>query len=201
MSDEPTPSKQLLTLTELLERPGWTRAGVTRFLGDPDATKPNPRYRSAAPTRLYDPARVEATEATPEFGSWRAASEARSAKAAQAAAVRAEETVQYAGTMPLTLHAQFGLSQAAAAAGQDWLAQKVARGEYAAELPDRSNSDFWDRITINWLRHQSTNYERALAELAGKPGMDDAYSVIRQRVLDLIADRYPSLADECCRQS
>ena len=87
MSDEPTPSKQLLTLTELLERPGWTRAGVTRFLGDPDATKPNPRYRSAAPTRLYGPARVEATEATPEFGSWRAASEARSAKAAQAAAI------------------------------------------------------------------------------------------------------------------
>src|SRR5713226_452392 len=49
----------LLSSTQLKER-GWTL--VKKFLGSPDATKPNPYSRSAAPMQLYSLARVEVCE-------------------------------------------------------------------------------------------------------------------------------------------
>ena len=41
-----------LTMSGLRER-GWSDAMIRDYLGDPDATRPNPRYRSAAPMKLY----------------------------------------------------------------------------------------------------------------------------------------------------
>lgn len=53
-----------LTMAGLRER-GWTDAMVRDYLGEPDATRPNPRYRSAAPMKLYLAQRAEAAEAGP----------------------------------------------------------------------------------------------------------------------------------------
>jgi len=56
-----------LTLSDLRGR-GWTDAMVREYLGEPDATRPNPIYRSAAPVRLYLAERADAAEAGPEVG-------------------------------------------------------------------------------------------------------------------------------------
>ena len=42
----------LLTMAGLRER-GWSDVMIRDYLGEPDATRPNPRYRSAAPMKLY----------------------------------------------------------------------------------------------------------------------------------------------------
>jgi hypothetical protein len=59
-------TKAYLTMTELRER-GWTDAMIGEYLGEPDTTRPNPRYWNAAPMKLYLPERVEAAEANPEW--------------------------------------------------------------------------------------------------------------------------------------
>ncbi len=41
---------------------GWTPALVKKFLGSPDATKPNPSSRSAVPMPLYSLARIGVCE-------------------------------------------------------------------------------------------------------------------------------------------
>jgi hypothetical protein len=55
-----------LTLQSILER-GWTRSMVDALLGEPDDWRDNPKYRSAAPMRLYLYKRVVEMEATPDF--------------------------------------------------------------------------------------------------------------------------------------
>lgn len=55
-----------LILRSVLAR-GWTRMMVDDLLGEPDDRRDNPKYRSAAPMRLYDYERIVAAEATPEF--------------------------------------------------------------------------------------------------------------------------------------
>ena len=55
-----------LTTASLRER-GWTDAMIREYLGEPDATRPNPRYWSAAPMKLYLAERAEAAEARPEW--------------------------------------------------------------------------------------------------------------------------------------
>jgi hypothetical protein len=56
-----------LTMTGVRER-GWTDAMIREYLGEPDATRPNPRYSSAAPMKLYLAERAEVTEASPDWG-------------------------------------------------------------------------------------------------------------------------------------
>ena len=53
-----------LTMAGLRER-GWTDAMVREYLGEPDATRPNPRFRTAAPMKLYLAQRAEVCEAAP----------------------------------------------------------------------------------------------------------------------------------------
>jgi hypothetical protein len=59
---------------------------------------------------------------------------------------------------------------------------------------------FLKRITVNYIRHNLTRYDRELEDLAGKVGVRKAVMVIRRRVYDAIARVYPRYAAECERQ-
>src|SRR5580700_122227 len=60
---------------------------------------------------------------------------------------------------------------------------------------------FLERITVNFIRHNLTAYDRALEEVAGRVGIASAV-----QAKDLLSHRraigesYPALADECSRQ-
>lgn len=61
-------------------------------------------------------------------------------------------------------------------------------------------SAFLDRITVNYLRHVRTTYDARVDYLYGKEGRRLAQSVLRGKILDLIAKTYPELQSECERQ-
>src|ERR1035438_4311183 len=50
-----------------LKARGWTEGLIRRFLGKPDKEKPNPRYASAKPMKLYKTQRVDKAESSSEF--------------------------------------------------------------------------------------------------------------------------------------
>ncbi len=52
-----------------------------------------------------------------------------------------------------------------------------------------------ERITVNDIRHNLTEYETHLKEVAGQVGR-----VVRRWVYDEIAAQYPEYAEECKRQ-
>jgi hypothetical protein len=64
------------------------------------------------------------------------------------------------------------------------------------------NSDqaFLDRITVNYIRHQLTDYEQRLGLLFGRVGTKEAYPILKEKILDAIAENYPELSNECIRQ-
>jgi hypothetical protein len=59
-----------ITLTELKER-GWKNAAIKKFLGEPDQTKPDPKSKKAAPTKLYNFKRVRQAELSESYINWR----------------------------------------------------------------------------------------------------------------------------------
>lgn len=69
------------------------------------------------------------------------------------------------------------------------------RVEYIAANSD--SEAFRERITVNYLRHELTSYERQLASVYGSVGANDARIAIRRRILDAIAEAYLGLRDEC----
>lgn len=50
------------------------------------------------------------------------------------------------------------------------------------------------------IRHELTEYDVALWEVAGKTGIAHAVAEIRRRVYSAIAQEYPALSAECMRQ-
>lgn len=188
----------LITLAALRDR-GWTPAMVKNFLGAPDQTKQNPHYASAAPMKLYALSRVEAVEATEEFRAARDLACRRQATAKAAAKRRADELLAAIDSMPVNvkrLDAEKLLS--AAIDNYNSLPRTIRRDGWANR---NSPPDFLARIQVNFIRHCLTTYELELDRVYSEVGAPRARRRIKKKVLQAIAEAYPSLADECDRQS
>lgn len=63
-------------------------------------------------------------------------------------------------------------------------------GKSASVMDD---AEFLERITINYLRHECTDYECELAQMAGKVGVSELYPVLKSKVNASIHCAYPTL--------
>lgn len=197
------PLPTLLSVPALRER-GWTDSMVKRFLGEPDHLRDNPRYRSAAPMRLYAENRVVAVEASEEFLVAKQRGVRRSAAGTKAANTRREQLMAQVAEMLVTVRRL----------APDKLLQNAIRhynkrkAEYALDCEDfdyqlagpDSDSAFLQRIQVNYARHQLSQYDHHLEETAGKTGVVQAVGLIREKVYAAISQAYPYLAEECRRQ-
>lgn len=189
----------MLTKKNLRQR-GWTAAAISRFLGAADALKRRPASRS--PVYLYDQDRVLAVEATPAFRAWLPASQERSQRSRQAAARRAAQLVKQIHGMPIPPLPALPLSMITAAAIRRYNEVNTDRIAAGTREPASTACEvaFLHRISVNYLRHRASRYDRMLNEIAGLPGVRDAYLVLFERMMLAIAGRYPELAGECQRQ-
>jgi hypothetical protein len=200
------PAKPDRLSTPALKAHGWTDAGVRRFLGSPDATKPNPYSRRLPPVRLYDLARVEQVERTPEWQVWRQQSERRRQGATRASETRRHSTLAEVDALEIRLpDLERGELEREATAHRNALAWERAQWRDYDELPEDATPEdatpaALARWCVNWLRHQATAYDETLAALFGRTGRDEAARRLRARVYGEIARAYPWLAEEAWRQ-
>jgi hypothetical protein len=167
---------EYLSAMALAER-GWTPAMVRALLDPPDATKPNPKYRSAAPMRLYALARVEATEGTDEFRDRQRAACRRAAMSRAVADRHRAETMDRikASRVEVPLLGWDELVERA-------VAHRNHRNfEYALERGEDTDPAAADEVddttlvrwSVNYLRHALSDYDRLLDQLTGATGKAD----------------------------
>ena len=180
-----------LTMAGLRER-GWTDVMIRDYLGEPDATRPNPRYRSAAPMKLYLAERAEAAEASPEWADRKALAARRRAVGVAAADRKRAETAALARQLAADLVASLVFPadprQAAIESFNKWHSgdctcpgwYKVGFCDKRADASD--SPEFLHRITVNYVRHRLTGYDRASNRLAGRVGHQDAHEILRAEV-------------------
>lgn len=192
-------SANLLGTTALRER-GWTAGMVVKLLGEADALKPNPHYRSAAPMRLYSTERVEAVERTDAFRAARKRASQRSGGAQKAIETKRTKLMQQAQDMEVSV-TQFTPDDVREQAIDDYNAWQIERERFDEEPASRSSdAAFLERIAVNYIRHNLTRYDEHLEEVAGRVGVRGAVRLIRRKIYDAIAAAYPLLAGECERQ-
>lgn len=179
-----------------LKARGWTEALARKFLGPEDKTVPNPRYASAPPMRLWALERVEAVEATEAFKEALKRAEKRIQAGRKGAQKRRELTLDLAKTLPLEVP-RTSLEELAEAAA---LHYKELTGKRERFKPWPEPDPFRDRLCVNFLRHEATEYEEYLDEFWGKPGTREAYLVLWERFARAVAEAYPELAKEAKRQ-
>ena len=186
----------MLITSELKKTRGWTDTHIAKFLPEPDEIRKNPRNRKGAPMRLYSQARVEEIEATPEFQAAREASRTRQLAARSRSLEQKQEAVAVAKSIELKFTAEpYELMRAKGVAHYNG---RLRHGQ--APMKETSQSKALDRALVNYLRHKMSSYEDELKQFKGIVGVGEAYLIIRNRVLDLIAAAYPQLAVEAERQ-
>jgi hypothetical protein len=202
----PPPRPERLTAPALKHERGWTPAAVRRFLDPPDAMARNPVFRSAAPMRLYDLGRVVAVEASQEWQSWQAGSEARRAAAQAGAQRRRDATVAVVAAVEIRLPEleRAGLERRAVAHRNRRAAERAERrgdwDDYAPPTVGDAVPAALARWCVNYLRHQGTCYDATLAGLYAQVGRHEAAGLLRRRVYEVIGRAYPRLAEEADRQ-
>jgi hypothetical protein len=192
----------MISPSGLKYRGSWTPALIKQFLGEPDATAVNPHYRSGPRMQLYLLERVEKAEASPEFQEALVKARARQKSAEKAVQTRTKHTVALARQLELTVE-KIPLGMLKKLAVEHWLAFKRERDWYE----DRPQLEPWDkpdpfrdRICVNFLRHQASEYHVNLEIVSGKTGIGEAYYIFWQQIGVAIKEAYPVLAEEMDRQ-
>lgn len=183
-----------LTKTAVLSRPGWSQKLVTVFLGEPDQRKK--LFGSNTILALYAVPRVEAAEGSAEFLDAQVELSKRKAAAKKAVATKTARLMESILAMPIAVR-QLKLKRVREQA----IASYNSRGNGYAFASPADDPAFLDRITVNFIRHELTEYHRALWDAAGKTGVRQAITLIRKRIYGAIAEAYPMLASECARQN
>lgn len=182
-----------------LQARGWTDALIKQFYPVPEETRRNPRYYGASPMKLYDPKKVRKIERTRKFREASAIAGKRRETASSAADRKRTATAEWVERLPTPSIPAYTLQKltALAVAAYNSLWSDRDPDKHASVNDDR---DFLDRLCVNFLRHECTNYETRLLETRGKVGASEARLEIRNKVLDAISEEYPLLTAECGRQ-
>ena len=78
--------------------------------------------------------------------------------------------------------------------------RQIEMENYGNVATKNSDPEFLKRISVNFLRHCCSSYEYELDKIYGKIGRAEAYIIIKNKILDTIANNYNYLAKEAYRQ-
>ena len=195
------PTDNLLNQTALSKR-GWTKTLIARFLPEP-ILKTNPRYKSAAPMKLWKMEDVEVAEASEEFAEAKSQTERRKASATKAVqtktnALRADSEA-FTKTIRIKVIPDAKLRELAVESRQMWYDETDAFSRFGRNAYEADETTV-NRWCVNFIRHHLTTYDENLARMKGKTGVREIYPEFRNAILRKIAEAYPKYAEEARRQ-
>lgn len=178
-----TPAEETLDIVQLRDR-GWTRQMVARFLGRPDARRPATHGGGGRPAELYCVSRVRKAERLVAFSEARRTASDRSALAKRSQQERRATVLRFAASLELPL--------------PDRRFEDVMQHATSAERgPSQADPGGDRKRAVQQLLQQLSDSSRRLDVFQGQPGIRDARSILLDRKLELIASRYPALAESC----
>ena len=189
-----------LTQSEILGM-GWTKSLIGKYLPDP-TLKPNPRYKKAAPMKLWNKHDVLKVMESEEFKAAMEKVAKRKSAAEKAYTTKAkkimEEMTAVGNGLKIKIIPDENLRQRTLRAKQNWA---IEHGNFEF-IPCASDitPETMERWIVNYIRHNLVKYDTALERLYGKCGRYEAYPEFKRIVLEKIAAAYPKYAEECKRQ-
>lgn len=192
--------EKLITQSTVLSM-GFTKSMIDKLLPAP-TLKDNPRYKCAAPMKLWKEVDVLAAMETDVFREAAAKAERRKAAASKGVATKRKNAEVLAEELISAIHVQRielpELEKLALASQQRWYDFR-GRGEIVN--PDEEDVQRW---MVNYIRHELCEYDGSLYTLF-RPGKmadkDKLYPKVKRETLAKIAQVYPELAEECKKQA
>lgn len=196
---------EFFTKTDLKRR-GWTESIIKKIGIKPDKTKPNPIYKNAPEMKLFNKTKIQELETSEKFKSLLKNSMKRKKTAQKAVITKKEKLIRLVDSWTIEIPKIDDLFEKAIEHYNDWEHHKENRAvnqgksfNYDSNFISLEGIDksFLYRITVNFIRHELTCYEKKLEKIVGKTGKSEAYIKLKIKILDAIADTYPNFKEEC----
>ena len=175
---------QYYTKTELAKR--WSNSLIEKHFPICSLEKPNPQYASGSPMQLYDMGKVRIIEATDAFKADYQKVLKRRIAASERAEKKRQELIMYANGVQIQIptYDKDNLIEKACCHYNWWNGKRY---DYATPSSDES---FLKRITVDYLRHQCTCYDKELEKFFRKVGKHEAHDVLQRRINEAIKQKY-----------
>src|SRR3990167_371939 len=196
-------NKEYITKS-ILKTKGWTDKGIDLFLQTHDKETKNPVFRTASPMKLYLKTRVEEIEQTKAFQEFQIGNEARKNGSKKSIETKKNKLLKeicdwkihlkYKDIRDIRKNAIYSYNKF-----KGEMVEEFGNYDFTPATTD-SDSVFLNRVIVNYLRHNLSNYDSKLDDIFGKVGKSEAYRIINTKIYAKIAEVYPVLKDECDNQ-
>ena len=187
-----------LNIKQLKER-GWTNQKIDLWLKEPDLIIKNPVFKTAAPSKLYLLKRVKQQEKNKRFQEWLKNSKSKRAKLSESLKKKNEEKrkelIDYINSIPIKIK-KMPLDKLREKAVEHYNMLWLYRGRDDKFATINDDEKFLNRICVNMLRHEFSDYEYELDRMFGQVGKDEGYALLKQRINDRIYELYPELKNQ-----
>lgn len=188
--------KKQLTKSSIASRTGWSKSLVEKLLGSPDEIKKIRVHGISVMAHFYDEEKVIAAELSKQFSDAQESLQKHKNAARKATETKISNLLNEVEAMTINVdkYSIDTIIKKAIHSYNDWNRESE---NYASKSSDEI---FLERITVNYIRHNMTQYDKNLEHVAGKTGSFIAVKLIREKIYSAISSEYPSLAEECNRQ-
>jgi hypothetical protein len=150
---------------------------------------------------LYNLKRIEQAELLPEFKEAQVKIGKRRTAAQKANNTKIAKIMKYVEEIKVEVPIlpRKKLVSLACRSYNDMQMERAMCGRSTSEMTATKGSDekFLNRIIVNYLRHELTEYELYLEDIFGKVGVFEAYVDIKAKILETIGITYSWLKEEC----
>ena len=177
---------KLLKTAEILER-DWTRGLIKKFLSEPD--KIHKILTSVGKAHLYDENRVLLIEQTEEFKAAKQIAMKRRNKSIEITEKRKNDVLAQAQALSINVR-RIDIDKLT----------KLVVNEHNYGMPV-TDENVLERMTVNFIRHELTEYDKNLSDQFGKIGKVEAVKIIRRNIFKEMLRIYPEFSYQIKKQA
>lgn len=198
-NDDPLVLDRTMFSRNEIKARGWTDRMIERHLGEPSGERRNPCYRSQG-VNVWSLSRVlhaELNDAANEVKQTQSKRKMRQTQSEKGLRTKREKLLATIEEIVIEVRV-FSKDELVLQACGDYNATRACNGGMSAS--PESGPGFLDRICVNYIRHNLTNYDEVIGNISGQVAVEEAYHLHYTRVMEAIAQKYPWLEEECHRQ-
>ena len=189
-------TKEFITKTDLISIRKWTDRLIKKYMPVPDTIKNNPHFRRASEMKLYKISRVESIEKKELFLIDFQKTILRRKSSSKMVRTKKDNLLIQISELPISVEI-IPRNELVPLVIDDYNDRNYFKDYLTFQDLDQSTLQ---RLTVNYIRHQLTSYNRYLDLILSKVGKEEGYRLLNERIYKCISESYPDLTGECALQ-
>ena len=189
-------TKQFITKTDLISIRKWSDRLIKKYMPVPDEIRNNPHYGRASEMKLYKISRVELIEKNEQFLIDFQKTMLRRKSSEKMVETKKDNLLIQISELPISVEF-IPRNELVPLVIDDYNNRNYYKDYLTLRDLDQSTLE---RLTVNYIRHQLTEYEYHLYTIGDQVGKKEGARLLKEITNNCIGESYPDLTRECALQ-